>query len=129
MERHLKLSGMLNIAVGIIGILTCIVILISCGGPSGVLLINAREGGSTSTDEGIATAFYMVFLFLMAAPLIATGLGLLRFQEWARNLGMVLSILSLLHLPLGTFVGVYSLWVLTSFEVEPLFKAPPVRQK
>lgn len=127
MERYLKISGYLNIAVGISGIVIALLVVILCGGPSEVLLIDAREGGSTSTDEGIAVAVYLVFLVLMAGPLIISGLGLLRFQEWARNLGMVVSIVALLHVPFGTIAGIYTLWVLTSYEVEPLFKAPPAR--
>ena len=129
MEFHLKLSGIFNIAVGIIGIIACIAILVLAGGPSGVLLISARDGGSVSTSEGIATACYMVFMLLMAAPLILVGRGLLRFQSWARDAGVILAIVSLLHFPFGTIAGVYNLWVLNSFEVEPLFKSPPVRNR
>lgn len=125
MEAHLRRIGILNVALGALGIFVCIVILILFRGPSGVLLINARAGGSATTTEGFLTACAMVYLLLMAGPLILTGMGLLRCQEWARNLGMILSIFSLINIPLGTFVGVYSLWVLTSYEVEPLFTAPP----
>ncbi len=124
MELHLKLSGIFTIAVGIIGVIACISILFLSGGPSGVLLINAREGGSASTTEGVATACYMGYLFLMAFPLVAVGRGLLRFQSWARDAGVILSIISLLHFPFGTIVGIYNLWVLNSFEIEPLFKVP-----
>lgn len=129
MEFHLKLSGIFTIAVGIIGIIACIVMIIICGGPSGVLLINAREGGSVSTTEGVAAACYMAYLLLMAGPLILVGRGILRFQAWARDAGVILSIVSLLHFPFGTLVATYNLWVLTSFEIEPLFKSPPIRNR
>ncbi len=125
MDAHLRIIGYLNFGLGTLGLLVCAVILILVGGPSKILLINARIGGSTSTLEGQVTVAVMVYLILMAAPLIAVGLGLLRFQEWARNIGIILSIFSLIHIPLGTVTGIYSLWVLTSFEVEPLFQTPP----
>lgn len=125
MEMHLRTIGYLNVGLGALGVLACVVILILFGGPSGVLLINARTGSNVTTTEGFVTACVMVYLFLMAGPLIAVGMGLLQFQEWARNMGMILSIFSLIHIPIGTIVGVYSLWVLTSFEVEPLFQSPP----
>lgn len=125
MDRHLRMIGILNAALGILGILACILLLIIFRGPGGILLINARMGGSTTTLEGFVTMCVMIYLLLMAGPLIAVGYGLMNYQEWARDLGMILSIFTLIHFPLGTIVAIYSLWVLTSFEVEPLFKTPP----
>jgi hypothetical protein len=125
MEEHLRRIGYLNMALGAFGVLVCIVILILFKGPSGVLLINARVGGSATTTEGFVTACVMIYMILMAGPLILVGKGLLHCQEWARNLGMILSIFGLINIPFGTAIGVYSLWVLTSYEVEPLFAAPP----
>lgn len=129
MEKHLRIIGLLNAALGVLGLVACVVILILFGGPKGVLLINARVGSAITTTEGSVTVAIMVYLVLMAGPLIMVGLGLLKCQEWARNLGMILSIVTLVHIPLGTIVGIYSLWVLTSFEVEPLFKNPPNEQQ
>jgi hypothetical protein len=117
--------GRLNIALGILGLVAIILTLILFRGPSGVLLINARMGGSATTTEGFTVACILVYLFLIAGPMIAVGYGLLQYQEWARDLGMILSIFTLIHFPLGTIVGVYGLWVLTSHEVEPLFKSRP----
>jgi len=125
MEAHLRRTGILNIALGVLGLFVCVVILILFKGPSGVLLINARVGGSATTTEGFVTVCMMAYLLLMAGPQIMVGRGLLRCQEWARNLGMIVSIFGLINIPVGTAIGIYSLWVLTSYEVEPLFTAPP----
>ena len=125
MENHLKIAGLLNMALGILGVVGSILTMIIFGGPRGVLLINARQGGSTTTTEGFLTMCLIVYLMLLAGPLIMVGMGLIRYQEWARNLGMILSIFSLVLIPVGTIVGIHSLWVLTSYEVEPLFKNPP----
>ena len=43
---------------------------------------------------------------------IAAGWGLLERQSWARVLALVLGFVSLIHVPLGTAIGVYTLWVL-----------------
>jgi hypothetical protein len=125
METHLKAIGILNAALGAFGLLVSIVALIAFRGPRGILLINAREGGSTSTTEGTIIMAALIYMILLAAPLISVGIGLLRYQEWARNLGMISSIFSLIYIPAGTIIGIYSLWVLTSHEVEPIFKNPP----
>ncbi|HEX7895653.1 MAG TPA: zinc ribbon domain-containing protein [Terriglobales bacterium] len=41
-----------------------------------------------------------------------TGWGLLNREPWARIMALVLGFLSLIHPPLGTALGVYTLWVL-----------------
>lgn len=54
-----------------------------------------------------------VFLVLKAAGGFFTGWGLLNRQPWARTLAIVFGVISLFfHFPLGTALGVYTLWVL-----------------
>lgn len=43
---------------------------------------------------------------------VLTGWALLTRQPWARVLAIVFSIFALIHFPLGTALGVYTLWVL-----------------
>jgi hypothetical protein len=45
------------------------------------------------------------------AGLIAGG-GLMAHRPWARMLAIVLGCISLIHFPLGTALGIYTLWVL-----------------
>jgi hypothetical protein len=45
------------------------------------------------------------------AGLIA-GWGLMAHRPWARMLAIVLGCISLIHFPLGTALGIYTLWVL-----------------
>jgi len=53
-------------------------------------------------------------LFIVAAGGILVGWGLLKHQPWARMAAIVLGIVSLLHPPFGTALGIYTLWVLLS---------------
>jgi hypothetical protein len=53
-------------------------------------------------------------LFVVAAGGILVGWGLLNHQPWARIAAIVLGIVSLLHPPFGTALGIYTLWVLLS---------------
>jgi hypothetical protein len=53
-------------------------------------------------------------LFLVAVGGILVGWGLLKHQSWARIAAIVLGIVSLLHPPFGTALGIYTLWVLLS---------------
>ena len=52
------------------------------------------------------------FLTLLALPGFLAGIGLLRRQQWARYLALAVAVLNLVNFPLGTAVGIYTLWVL-----------------
>ena len=54
------------------------------------------------------------FVLAKAAAGIASGVGLLQRASWARILTIVVGLLSLLNMPFGTGLGIYSLWVLLS---------------
>jgi hypothetical protein len=49
---------------------------------------------------------------LMAVLALIAGYGLLTRRPWGRVLGIVVGILALLKFPIGTALGIYTLWVL-----------------
>lgn len=53
-----------------------------------------------------------VFISAWAIAGIIAGCGLLGHQPWARILAIVLACVGLIHFPLGTALGIYTLWVL-----------------
>ena len=63
------------------------------------------------------------FLILIGLPAIFLAFGLWRLRPWARILGFVLGVLNLLNPPIGTMLGIYTLWVLTRDEATDLLEA------
>lgn len=65
-------------------------------------------------------AFASALFVLQAALAILTAWGLLERQSWGRVVGIIAGILALLRFPLGTALGIYTLWVLlpASSEIE-----------
>jgi hypothetical protein len=62
-------------------------------------------------------------LFLAGGLLgIVTGWGLLDRQPWARMLAIVLGCFSLVEMPLGTALGIYTLWVLLPAQSEQEYR-------
>jgi tetrahydromethanopterin S-methyltransferase subunit D len=64
---------------------------------------------------------------LMAAlglPGLLAGYGLLTRKPWARVLAIVVGILSLINFPVGTAIGIYTVWVLTQSTATEYFAAP-----
>jgi zinc-ribbon domain len=62
--------------------------------------------------------FVGIFVLAKAAVGLATGWGLLQREPWARVMALVLAFLSLMNVPLGTALGVYTLWVLLPAQSE-----------
>jgi len=60
---------------------------------------------------GIFMILCVIFLIFAALRFI-TGWGLLKLAPWGRIFALVMAFLDLLHVPLGTALGVYTLFVL-----------------
>jgi hypothetical protein len=59
----------------------------------------------------------------LSIPGVIGGIGLLKRKPWARILVLILAVFDLLNVPIGTAVGVYTIWVLIQEETEQLFSA------
>jgi hypothetical protein len=53
-----------------------------------------------------------IFILAKAAVGFLAGWGLLHHEAWARIILLVLAFISLFHIPFGTALGVYTMWVL-----------------
>jgi hypothetical protein len=59
-----------------------------------------------------AATFLATITLIGALISVATGLALMQRKRWARTLALVMGILTLIRIPLGTCLGIYTLWVL-----------------
>ena len=111
MEKHITLVAAFHITFGIIlagaGIALATV-LTSIGFLSG----DAHAMAVLGTIAPIL-GFFMV---LVGLPMIIGGVGLLKKRSWARILIIIMSILALFKIPVGTAVGVYSIWAMLQDE-------------
>lgn len=53
-----------------------------------------------------------VFILLSSCLAFITGFALINRKPWGRTLGIAVAILSLIKVPFGTALGIYTLWVL-----------------
>jgi len=63
--------------------------------------------------------FYLIVSILGALA----GWGLLERRPWARVLAIVLAIFALLKFPLGTALGIYTLWTLAPAQSEAEYRS------
>ena len=128
MQQHVTVLGVLFIVLGALGVIGFLIVILVFGGAAGIVSMAADDPEATAIAVpiiGTVGTAIGVFILLMSIPDIIAGIGLLERRPWARILGIVLSILGLLHFPLGTIAGVYGLWVLFNPETEALFRAGP----
>jgi hypothetical protein len=117
MEQHVKILGITYIVYGIIGLLPIGFILLLLVGP-GMLSGDMTAIAIMSTIALFACAM----LFLFSIPEIIAGIWLMQYKQWARWLTIVLGILNLLAFPVGTALGIYTLWVLLHGDTIVLFE-------
>ena len=117
MERHITVVGVLHIAYNVVGILI------------GLTLFTFLTGIGIFTGDDVAltvltlVATFLAGLFLIGSiPGVIGGIFLLQRREWARILVIIVSFFDLLHVPLGTLLGAYSLWVLLNADVVAVFQ-------
>lgn len=123
MEQHVKIVAILNIVMGGLGVLIALGVLLVFGGLAGIVAADSDpEAGVGVAVLGMIGAIGFIAIALMSVPSVIAGIGLLKYREWARVLGMVVSVLHLLNLPLGTALGVYGIWVLNKDETRARFK-------
>jgi len=117
MEEHVRILGILYIALSALGIIAAAIVFVILVG-SGIITGN-HEVIFITRIVGIGVSGLLV---LFSLPGIFAGLGLLKYESWARILALVLGFINLINIPFGTMLGVYSIWVLTNKESQELFR-------
>lgn len=117
MQDHVKIIGILWIIFGAFSLLGALVVWLIMIGVSLIPDIGPVAPGILRLVGILASGFLM----LLGIPKIIGGFGLLKGYEWGRILIIIVSFLSLLNVPFGTALSVYSLVILFNKETVKLF--------
>lgn len=127
MASHVKILGAIFIALSTISLFAALFLAMAVG-TAGAIVGTAADPNDAAVALpiiGIAGTALVAFLVIVSLPGLIAGIGLLKMRPWARIVGIVVAVLSLLNIPLGTIVGVYGLWVLFSRETEQILSDAP----
>jgi hypothetical protein len=126
MQTHVKVLGVVYLALGAFMLLGALFLVLTMGSVAGIVGAAAepRDAEVAIPILGIAGTALAAMLGIFALPSLITGYGLLYFRQWARIVGIVLSAVNLINVPFGTVAGAYGLWVLLNKETERLFTPP-----
>jgi hypothetical protein len=117
MRQHLQILAAIYLGMGAVGGVIGLIVFVAVAG--GGLLSGDPTAMTITTIVGASIA---LFFLLMAAPAIAAGIGLYKYRSWSRPLAMVLGFLLLWFVPIGTAIGIYTLWALLQPETAQLFE-------
>ena len=116
MEKHVTLVAAIYIGFGALGVLiSAFLFMLIAGG--GILSGDPEVMAITST----VGSFIGGFIFLLSIPEVIGGIGLLKRKSWARILVLIVAATDLICIPIGTAIGIYSIWVLLQDETVKLF--------
>jgi hypothetical protein len=118
MKKHIELVGILQIVYHSVAIIWAALVMI------------ILAGGGLFAEDRIPMAVMLVVAMVILAlvivfsiPGIIGGWALLKMKPWGRILALVMGFLSLLEIPLGTALGIYTIWALMNDETIRLFEA------
>jgi hypothetical protein len=113
MDTHKRVLGILFTVTGILQIMvfTILSLIFSTLFP---LIIEQADQDATWILQWVSRfgqLLGMLFIFFFAIPTVIAGIGLLNKQRWAMTLALILGCLKLFSFPIGTAIGIYTIWV------------------
>ncbi|MGA7768427.1 MAG: hypothetical protein WB781_17760 [Candidatus Sulfotelmatobacter sp.] len=110
--EHIRLLGILWLALSAVNAVAGVVLFILAN----TVFVHLHEmGAPPDVPTGFLRSLFGtigILILAKAAAGFVAGWGLLQREPWARMLTIVLAFLALFHIPFGTALGIYTLWVL-----------------
>ncbi len=113
LQGHLRILGILWMVVGGLTLIPALIMVFL----SSVVHIVIPFSDALARDLGPLLMMVLggSLLFVGVGGLLV-GWGLMQHQSWARIAAIVVGALALFHPPLGTALGIYTLWVLLAHD-------------
>lgn len=129
MEKHITLVGILNIvyeSLALIGAFVLFAIAIGFRYFFGLISRcshNAMDDIPPGVLDIVPFILTVIGILILVFSIIGIigAIGVIKRKEWGRIIMLVISFFNLIHIPLGTVLGVYSIWVLLNDETIRLF--------
>jgi hypothetical protein len=118
-HQHVRLLGILWLALAALNAVGGVVLVILAN----TLFVHLHETHGAPGFLRPLLSFLGFLILLKATAEFVAGWGLQQREPWARILTLVLAFLALFNVPLGTALGIYSLWVLLPVESEEEYRA------
>jgi hypothetical protein len=108
-KKHVRAVTVLHLISSIIAVIAAPVLTILA-----IVIVTSQK-----PDEApliISLVPILLLLSIMSIPHLIGAIGLLKWKSWGRILVIIYSCIYLIGFPIGTAIGVYSLWILLKKE-------------
>ena len=110
--EHIRIVGILWLALSAVNTVIGVLLFVLAN----TVFVHLHEmGAPPDVPTGFLSSLFCTIGILILAKAAAgflAGWGLLQRKPWARMLTIVLAFIALFHMPFGTALGIYTLWVL-----------------
>jgi hypothetical protein len=113
-QEHNKLLGIFFLVMGgmqLMSMFSCLLILPMFLSPSSPFRRDPHFPVAFFTGVMVGV---VIFSLLIATLYLIAGFGLVKRKSWGRMAAIIAAIPSLLGIPIGTALGIYTLWFMTS---------------
>ena len=123
-REHIRLVGILWIAYSALHVVVGIAAIIVANTIFG-RYIHFQGGPPPEITVWLRPLISFVgwLILAKAAAGFFAGWGLLQKEDWARTVALVVGFVALLNVPIGTALGIYTLWVLLPTQSDDEYKA------
>jgi len=121
MKKHVTAVGAIQIVMGSLGIIISAGLFILF---SNLLDFIPKEDMPEFVQKFLSYLFKAIPIVMVVLSVISLigGIGLLSYKPWARIMVFVVAVVGCLNIPIGTLIGVYTIWVLMQDDTIKLFK-------
>ena len=118
LEQHVPILGWIHIISSAFFLVLGVFLFLVLGG---IGLFAASGDPEAPFILLIVGLFVGGIMVVMALPGILAGWGLLKRKNWGRVLALIVGIINIFNVPIGTAIGVYTLYILLQPEAHPYF--------
>ena len=120
MRPHLTVLSLLHLVHALFALLGALAVFGGMALAGGAMAFIPDVPGWTAALVGGMGVLVVLFLTALALPGLALTYGLFARRSWARPLGLLIGVLSLLNFPFGTILGAYTIWAMLQPETAAL---------
>jgi hypothetical protein len=123
-REHVRMVGILWMAYSALHVVAGVAVLIVANTIFG-RVIHIPNGPPPEVTVWLRPLLSVIgwLILAKAAAGFFAGWGLLQREEWARVVALVVGFIALLNVPIGTALGIYTLWVLLPAQSDEEYKA------
>jgi hypothetical protein len=118
MRTHLNVLAWLHLALAGVWLFSAARLLLATAGVATFLGMSGREPVGTGLLAGGFGVILAIGFAASGLVELALAYGLWNGLRWARALGVLAGALDLLAFPLGTCLGVYTLWAMARWQAD-----------